>query len=116
MLIAPVTFVITETLGLNPVPFLITEVLTANIGGTATLIGDPPNIMIGGATNLSFMDFLVNLGPVVVVIFIVVLFLLKFIYGSQLKISEENKAKIAEFDETKTITDPVLLKKAGLSC
>ncbi|MCI8700973.1 MAG: ArsB/NhaD family transporter [Turicibacter sp.] len=114
LLIAPVTFVITETLGLNPVPFLITEVLTANIGGTATLIGDPPNIMIGGATNLSFMDFLVNLGPVVVVIFIVVLFLLKFIYGSQLKISEENKAKIAEFDETKTITDPVLLKKSGI--
>lgn len=114
LLIAPVTFVITETLGLNPVPFLITEVLTANIGGTATLIGDPPNIMIGGATNLSFMDFLINLGPVVVVIFIVVLLLLKFIYGSQLKISEENKAKIAEFDETKTITDPVLLKKSGI--
>ena len=110
LLIAPVTFVITETLGLNPVPFLITEVLTANIGGTATLIGDPPNIMIGGATNLSFMDFLINLGPVVVV----VLLLLKFIYGSQLKISEENKAKIAEFDETKTITDPVLLKKSGI--
>ena len=106
LLIAPVTFVITETLGLNPVPFLITEVLTANIGGTATLIGDPPNIMIGGATNLSFMDFLINLGPVVVVIFIVVLLLLK--------ISEENKAKIAEFDETKTITDPVLLKKSGI--
>ena len=114
LLIAPVTFVITETLGLNPVPLLITEVLTANIGGTATLIGDPPNIMIGGATNLSFMDFLINLGPVVVVIFIVVLLLLKFIYGSQLKISEENKAKIAEFDETKTITDPVLLKKSGI--
>lgn len=114
LLIAPVTFVITETLGLNPVPFLITEVFTANIGGTATLIGDPPNIMIGGATNLSFMDFLINLGPVVVVIFIVVLLLLKFIYGSQLKISEENKAKIAEFDETKTITDPVLLKKSGI--
>lgn len=114
LLIAPVTFVITETLGLNPVPFLITEVLTANIGGTATLIGDPPNIMIGGATNLSFMDFLINLGPVVVVIFIVVLLLLKFIYGSQLKISEENKAKIAEFDETKTITDSVLLKKSGI--
>lgn len=113
LLIAPVTFVITETLGLNPVPFLITEVLTANIGGTATLIGDPPNIMIGGATNLSFMDFLVNLGPIVVVIFIVVLFLLKQIYGKQLKISEENKAKIAEFDESKTITNPVLLKKSG---
>ncbi len=105
---------VTTILLIAPVPFLITEVLTANIGGTATLIGDPPNIMIGGATNLSFMDFLINLGPVVVVIFIVVLLLLKFIYGSQLKISEENKAKIAEFDETKTITDPVLLKKSGI--
>lgn len=114
LLIAPVTFVITETLGLNPVPFLIAEVLTANIGGTATLIGDPPNIMIGGATNLSFTDFLFNLGPVVVVIFVVVLFLLKLIYGKQLKISDENKAKIADFDESKTITDPVLLKKSGI--
>lgn len=114
LLIAPVTFVITETLGLSPVPFLITEVFTANIGGTATLIGDPPNIMIGGATNLSFMDFLINLGPVVAIIFVVVLILLKFIYGSQLKISEENKAKISEFDESKTITDPVLLKKSGI--
>lgn len=114
LLIAPVTFVITETLGLNPVPFLIAEVLTANIGGTATLIGDPPNIMIGGATNLSFSDFLFNLGPVVVVIFVVVLFLLKLIYGKQLKISDENRAKIADFDESKTITDSVLLKKSAL--
>lgn len=114
LLIAPVTFVITETLGLNPIPFLISEVLTANIGGTATLIGDPPNIMIGGATNLSFTDFIVNLGPVVLVIFVIVLFLLKVIYGKQLKISDENKEKIAEFDESKTITDPVLLKKSGI--
>jgi len=112
LLIAPVTFVITETLGLNPVPFLIAEVLTANIGGTATLIGDPPNIMIGGATNLSFSDFLFNLGPVVVIIFVAVLSLLKLIYGKQLKISDENKAKISDFDESKTITDPVLLKKS----
>lgn len=114
LLIAPVTFVITETLGLNPVPFLITEVLTANIGGTATLIGDPPNIMIGGATNLSFLDFLVNLGPIVVIIFIVVLLLLKVIYGKQLQISDENKAKINEFDESKTITNPILLRKCGV--
>lgn len=114
LLIAPVTFVITETLGLNAIPFLLTEVFSANIGGLATSIGDPTIIMISGATGLSFTDVLFNLGPVVLVIFTVVLLILKFIFNKQLHISEDNKKKIEEFDVSKAITNPVLLRKSGI--
>ena len=112
LLIAPVTFVITETLGLNAIPFLLTEVFSANIGGLATSIGDPTIIMISGATGLSFTDVLFNLGPVVLVIFTMLLLILKFIFNKQLHISEENKNKVEEFDVSKAITDPTLLEKA----
>lgn len=114
LLIAPVTFVITETLGLNAIPFLLTEVFSANIGGLATSIGDPTIIMISGATGLSFTDVLFNLGPVVLVIFATVLFILKFVFRKHFVISDGNKAKIAEFDVSKTITNPTLLKKSGI--
>lgn len=93
LLITPVTLVITDTLKINPIPFMISEILAANIGGTATLIGDPPNIMIGGATKLGFLDFLINLSPIVVIIFIVTIFLLKLIYKNSLIVSEENRKK-----------------------
>jgi Na+/H+ antiporter NhaD/arsenite permease-like protein len=112
LLIAPVTFVITDTLEMNPIPFLVPEILSANVGGTATLIGDPPNIMIGGATGLGFMDFIMNLAPVVIVIFIITILLLKFIYKNSLQVDEKNKKKIFAFDETKTIKDKVLLIKS----
>ncbi|MDK2804289.1 MAG: hypothetical protein PWR23_1293 [Peptostreptococcaceae bacterium] len=112
LLIVPVTLVITDTLETNPIPFMFTEILIANIGGTATLIGDPPNIMIGSATGLGFVDFLVNLTPVVIVISFVVLFLLKLIYKDFLKAKDENKQKIMKMDETITIKDTLLLKKS----
>jgi Na+/H+ antiporter NhaD/arsenite permease-like protein len=112
LLIAPVTFVITDTLEINPIPFMIAEILSANIGGTATLIGDPPNIMIGGATGLGFMDFLMNLAPVVLVIFVVTILLLKVIFKKSLQVKEGNKNRILDFDETKTIKDKVLLIKS----
>jgi len=112
LLITPVTLVITGILKLNPIPFLIPEILFANIGGTATLIGDPPNIMIGSATNLGFVDFIVNLGPIVVIIFIVILFVIKFVYKKQLTVEEELKEKIMNLDETKSIESKALLKKS----
>lgn len=112
LLIAPVTLVITDTLNLNPIPFLLPEILFANIGGTATLIGDPPNIMIGSATGLGFLDFLFNLGPVVVIIFLVVIFILKLIYGKELNVDEEHRKQIMDFDEYKAIKDFTLLRKS----
>ena len=67
LLIAPVTLLVCDRLGITPVPFLIAEVMASNIGGTATLIGDPPNIIIASRAGLAFNDFLVNLAPIVVV-------------------------------------------------
>lgn len=112
LLIAPITLVITDTLKLNPIPFLVPEILMANIGGTATLIGDPPNIMIGSATGLSFMDFLVNLGPVVVVIFIVTIFLFKIIYRGCYTCEESARKEILSLDENLAIKNMALLKKS----
>lgn len=114
LLIAPVTLVITDTLKLNPMPFLFSEILAANIGGTATLIGDPPNIMIGGATGLGFLDFLYNLAPVVVVVMAVTLVIMKFIFKKHFKVSEENKKKVLGFDEHKAIQDKKLLIQSGI--
>lgn len=112
LLIVPVTLVITDTLELNPIPFLVPEILIANIGGTATLIGDPPNIMIGSATGLGFMDFVTALSPVVVVIFFLTMFAFKYGYRMHYRASEENKRKISKMDEKLAIKDPILMKKS----
>lgn len=112
LLIVPVTLVITDTLELNPIPFLVPEILIANIGGTATLIGDPPNIMIGSATGLGFMDFVTALSPVVVVIFFITMFAFKYGYRMHYRASEENKRKISKMDEKLAIKDPILMKKS----
>ncbi len=113
LLIVPVTFSITRLLGVNPVPFLISEVLFSNIGGTATLIGDPPNIMIGNAIkHLTFNEFLINLTPVVLIIIGVTLVIIYFIYRKQLQVTEEQKAKLMQLNEKEYIKDQVLLKKS----
>ncbi len=112
LLVVPVTIVIAEALELNPIPFLIPEVLIANIGGTATLIGDPPNIMIGSATKLGFNDFLINLSPVVVVIVVISLFALKFVYKAKLVSTDEKRQKVMKMDEQIAIKDKVLLYKS----
>jgi len=111
LLLVPVTLAIAKTLELPPAPFIITEILVSNIGGTATLIGDPPNIMIGSAENLGFMDFVIHLAPIVVVIFIVTMFLLKFIYSKDLKIREELRRKLMLMDEEEQLKDWALAKK-----
>ncbi|MBS4534870.1 ArsB/NhaD family transporter [Clostridium sp. D2Q-14] len=112
LLIVPVTLVITETLKTNPLPFLIPEILASNIGGTATLIGDPPNIMIGSATNLGFMDFALNLGPIVIIILGTTLIIFKFLYGKSITVDQNLKDKLMTFDESKSIKDYSLLKKS----
>ncbi|WP_458412424.1 ArsB/NhaD family transporter [Schinkia sp. CFF1] len=113
LLIVPVTFSITRLLGVNPVPFLISEVLFSNIGGTATLIGDPPNIMIGNAVkHLTFNQFLFNLTPIIVVISLVTMVLIYFMFRKQLKVEESEKQKLMNLDEKEYIKDAVLMRKS----
>ncbi|MFJ9496904.1 ArsB/NhaD family transporter [Brevibacillus centrosporus] len=113
LLIVPVTFSIARQLQLNPIPFLITEIIASNAGGTATLIGDPPNIMIGSAVpELDFMAFMINLAPVVLVIMAVTVLCFVFIYRKQLATSPELSAKIMQMNERDEITDTLLLKKS----
>ncbi|MDS1002181.1 ArsB/NhaD family transporter [Clostridium sporogenes] len=111
LLIVPVTLVITKTLEIDPIPFLMCEIFASNIGGTATLIGDPPNLMIGSAAGLSFLDFVKNLAPVIVIILLVTLLGIRQLYKNSMKTSEEDKKKIMALDESKAIRDMSLMKK-----
>ncbi|MFR1673061.1 MAG: SLC13 family permease [Candidatus Gastranaerophilaceae bacterium] len=113
ILIMPVTFFIAKQLDINPIPFLITEIFASNIGGTATLIGDPPNIIIGSAAGLSFMDFVMELTPVIAVIFLVIVALMTFIFRKSLVTTPEKMAAVADLDNSKTITDfPLMIRSA----
>ena len=112
LLIAPVTFQITRKLNINPYPYLIVEIFASNIGGTATLIGDPPNILIGSSLGLSFMDFLNELAPVVTVTMIVLLLAFDFIWGRRLITTEQNKKTVMAINEIDCITDWKLLGKS----
>ena len=113
ILIMPVTFFIAEQLEINPVPFLITEIFASNIGGTATLIGDPPNIIIGSAAGLSFMDCVRELTGVVSVIRVVVAVLMLFIFRKSLVADAEKMKAVANLDNSKTITDfPLMIRSA----
>ena len=109
VLMMPITFVIAKEFDTDPVPFLITEVMASNIGGTATLIGDPPNIIIGTRAGLSFMDFVRELTPIVVIIFVIAISILTFIFRKGLKATPEKMAQIANLDNSKTITDKALM-------
>lgn len=109
VLMMPITFVIAKEFDTDPVPFLITEVLASNIGGTATLIGDPPNIIIGTRAGLSFMDFVMELTPVVTTIFLVSVGVLIWLFRKGLKATPETMQRIATIDNTKTITDKKLM-------
>ncbi len=113
LLIVPVTFSIVNVLKLNPIPFLITEVLASNIGGTATLIGDPPNIMIGSAVpELSFMDFIINLAPISFLILLVTIGVLYWLYRNELTYRPDLAAKLNAFNPLDEIKDYALMKKS----
>ena len=105
ILVMPITFAIAKQLELNPIPILITEIVCSNIGGTSTLIGDPPNIIIGSAAGFSFMDFIIELAPVIAIILIVILAFLALVFKKDLIATEENMKKVAQIDNSKTITD-----------
>ncbi len=111
LLVGPMTIVICQILKINPVPFLMTEIVSSNVGGTSTLIGDPPNIMIGSAANLTFNDFIVNIGPIVILIIISLLICFKVIYRKEI-INIPNEIAISSLDENKAIKDKRLLYKS----
>ncbi|KRE75380.1 SLC13 family permease [Paenibacillus sp. Soil750] len=113
LLMVPVTLSITRQLRVNPVPYLITQILASNIGGTATLIGDPPNIMIGSAVKeLTFMAFITNLAPVVVIIMAVTIPIFVIIFRKHIQTTPELKMSMMQIDEKKVITDRKLLTKS----
>ena len=109
LLVVPVALLIVEKLKVTPYPFLISQILASNIGGTATLIGDPPNILIGSATGLSFMQFITNLGPVSLMVLIVMVPLFKIMWGNELVATDEAKESIMRFREVESITDMRML-------
>ncbi|KJR46516.1 Na+/H+ antiporter NhaD type [Desulfosporosinus sp. I2] len=112
LLIVPITFTIADKLNLNPMPFLVSQIFASNIGGTSTLIGDPPNIMIGSQTHLGFMDFAINLVPVVLVIHIVTMFVFYILYRRKLEVKEELKKQLIELNPVDQIKDYGLLQKS----
>lgn len=112
ILIMPTTFFIAKKLELNPLPLLIGEVFASNIGGTATLIGDPPNIIIGSAAGFSFMDFIKVLTPVIAMILATVIVFLSFLFRKDLKTTQDKMAQIANIDNSKTITDKALMLRS----
>ena len=113
LLVAPVTLLVCARLAVPPVPFLIAEVLASNIGGTATLIGDPPNIIIASRAGLTFNDFLLNLTPIVVVLVAALILLCRVMFRSAFTYDPERAAEIAELDEREAISDHRLLLKSG---
>lgn len=111
IIIIPVIILICTELGISPVPFIITQILASNIGGTATLIGDPPNILIGSANHLTFLDFVYNLTPVIIIITLVSLVFIYFMFHKSLHVSNQRRARIMEYNEKILITNkPLLLK------
>lgn len=112
LLLAPVTLLIADALEVDAIPFLIVEALSSNIGGTATLIGDPPNIMIASRAKLSFIDFIVHLTPIIIFIMICFLVIIKIFFGNRLQTREELKERIMNLDEADAIKDPLMLKKS----
>ena len=111
LLTVPVTFSITKQLRVDVKPYLISQILCSNIGGTATLIGDPPNIMIGSAVGLNFMDFIFNLTGICIIIFLAVELFIIWLYGKGLRTKPELQAEVMRMDASKEITDHKLLKK-----
>lgn len=112
VLMAPLAIFVASILEVHPVPFLLTLVMASNIGGTATLIGDPPNIIIGSGADLDFLDFLVHLAPIILLILVVFLVMVFFLFRRQLQTRPELQHRIMELDESEVLTDRSLLHKS----
>lgn len=115
LILTPVIILVSVELGVRPIPYIISSALASNIGGMATLIGDPPNIMIGSAAGLGFTDFIVNLGPLVLILLIVFCGVILLFFKKELVVSMERRARIMDFNENASITDvPLLIKSLSV--
>ena len=114
LLVAPVTLLVCDQIDAPPVPFLIAEVMASNIGGTATLIGDPPNIIIASKSGLTFNDFLFNLGPIIAILVVVLIGLCRVMFRSSFTFHPESVEALMALDEREAITDRALLVKSGV--
>ncbi|TDT69727.1 putative tyrosine transporter P-protein [Hypnocyclicus thermotrophus] len=114
MLIVPVSIILTEQLKLDPIPFLLMEVFASNIGGAATLIGDPPNILIATAGEISFNEFMFNMGPLVLIDMLFLIIISWFLFGRKMKVSRDLKARIMEIDPNRALRDNKILMKSGI--
>src|SRR5712671_3117408 len=112
LLIVPVTLAITRELRVPPYPFLFAEIFASNIGGTATLIGDPPNILIGSQAGLSFNEFVIHLTPVILVVMAAQLLMIHLVWGKDLKATPEREARVMAMKPAETIQDWLLLKQS----
>jgi Na+/H+ antiporter NhaD/arsenite permease-like protein len=112
LLVAPVTLLVCDQIDAAPAPFLIAEVMASNIGGTATLVGDPPNIIIASRSGLTFNDFLLHLAPIVVVLLLITIGLCRWMFRRDLGSRTENVDALMGLDEREAITDPRLLIKS----
>jgi Na+/H+ antiporter NhaD/arsenite permease-like protein len=112
LLMVPVTISVFRVFKVSPIPFILAQVLASNVGGAATLIGDPPNIMIGSAANIDFSSFIIHMGPTIFVSFIVSLVLLRILFRKDLRSQVHNFEELQKEDENKLIKDKVLLKKS----
>jgi anion transporter len=112
LLVAPVTLLIAERIGARPVPFLIAEVLASNIGGTATLVGDPPNIIIASRAGISYGEFLANLGPISLIVLVLFLVLARFLFRRDLLADPKRMLEVMRLEEREAILDPGLLLRS----
>jgi Na+/H+ antiporter NhaD/arsenite permease-like protein len=111
LLMVPMTFLLADALDIDPIPLVVIEILVSNIGGTATLIGDPPNILIAGATDLTFMDFIVNLAPIALLTFALVTGGLYLAFRRRLRVAPEARERVMELDARRSIEDIDELKR-----
>jgi len=112
MLVIPITLLLTDQLKLPAYPFLFSQIFASNVGGTATLIGDPPNILIGSAVGLGFMDFVYNVAGAALICLVFILVIFDFFWGRKMKTSQNARDHILMFDEKEALTDKVLLGKS----
>lgn len=112
LILTPVMILIAVELGLSPTPFIISSAFASNIGGTATLIGDPPNIMIGSAAGLGFNDFLISLGPLILILLVFHSLLILLFFRKKIVVNMERRARIMEFDEKASLNDKSVLVKS----